>query len=541
MGSKKPINRVNDILDAFRGSPKKTIRELKRLVREGQETGDVVLIGAAYRAIAYTCIHNDDRDGALSNAIKAVALLKDTGEYKLLANAYNVLGYAYAEQENNQLALANYDKAYRILRRHRIVDDNRLYVINNLSTCYHMMGDSKAAIRYLHESLELTHAHFPDNYTDILMFSVNLAENHVDLKEYEKAREILQSISGLIEKCDYPALTCDYYLRRAFIEYQLENRAEGDRLVDEAFALVGGASEAYPLYEDLRLIARILVRNGDRERGEKVLGWMSAYAENHPDTMEQLIACRMMADYYGNTGEHERANAYYEKLDKLYEKRLSELKSIQLNVYHRMRDADAEIHKLNEKIRESEENASREPLTKLLNRAALLRVSSEFIELAAKKKERVGAIFIDIDFFKECNDTYGHAKGDEIIRDIARACQKEDTANVRFARYGGDEFFGIAHGLCDEKLAEIARRIAGRVRKADIPNEKNPNGGRVTLSIGVANVVITDRTNTIIDIANYADKAVYHAKETGKNAIYLLDYDRREEEEKDSLFVRIDF
>lgn len=541
MDNKKTIQRVREITDTYRRNPNKTIKELKRLVKEGQETGDIVLIGAAYRAIAYVCIQTGDRGGSLSSAIKAVAMLKDTEEYKLLANAYNVLGFSYNEQENFQMALASYDKAYRILRKHRIYDDNRLYVLNNISSSYSLMGDVKSAIQYLNECLELVHTRFPDNTSDMLMFSVNLADKHMKLGEYEKARDILKSAAAWIEETDRRALACDYYLRCASIEYGTENWAEGNKYTDEAFNLIDDETDAYPLYEDLREIAHILVKNGDRERVKKIFDLMADYAERNPDTIEQLCSCRMIAEYYRSIGEYELALDAYERLDELYDKRLNEVKAIQLNVHRRMQEADVEINKLNRRIKENEKLVSREPLTGLLNRAALLRVSSEFIETAAKKKERVGAIFIDIDYFKECNDTYGHAKGDEIIREIARVCQKEDKGNVRFARYGGDEFFGITHGLNDGELAEIAKRIAARIREADIPNEKNPNGHRVTLSIGLVNVSIAERTNTIIDIANYADKAVYHAKSTGKNSIYMLDHSGEEAEESSTAFVRIDF
>ena len=535
MNSKKTIKRVEDATDAYRQNPKKAVKALKKLVKEGQETGDTVLIGAAYRAIAYICIQTGDRDGSLPNALKAVALLKDTDEYSLLANAYNMLGYAYTEKESFQMALANYDKAYRILQKHRIYDNNRLYVLNNIAYDYALIGDNESAIRFLKESLAYAHEKFPDNDSDLLMISVNLADKYERLGEYEAAREILQSAVKWAETADFAPLACDYHLRCAIVEYKTGNAAEGDRhAIDDTM-------DAYPLYEDLREISHILIGNGERERARRIFDLMAGYAERNPDTIEQLCAWRMMADYYRSAGDTGRALDAYERLDGLYNKRMDELKSIQLNVHRKMQEADIEIGKLGRKIRESEEIASREPLTGLLNRAALLRISSEFIDIAAKKRECVGAIFIDIDFFKECNDTYGHAKGDEIIREIARACRKEDKANVRFARYGGDEFFGITHGLKDGELAEIAKRIAARIRKADIPNEKNPNGHRVTLSVGLANMIVTERTNTIIDIANYADKAVYHAKNAGKNAIYMLDHSCGDAEESNAVFIQIDF
>ena len=156
-----------------------------------------------------------------------------------------------------------------------------------------------------------------------------------------------------------------------------------------------------------------------------------------------------------------------------------------------------------------------------------------------QKKQKVGAIFIDIDYFKECNDTYGHTKGDEIIKKVANACKKEEKSNICFARYGGDEFFGITRGLNDDEVVDIAKRICSRIREENIPNEKSPCGNKLTLSAGVVNVAITDHTDTIIEIANYADKAVYHAKNSGKNAIYLLEYGKSNK--IGATFVNIDF
>ena len=78
-------------------------------------------------------------------------------------------------------------------------------------------------------------------------------------------------------------------------------------------------------------------------------------------------------------------------------------------------------------------------------------------------------------------------------------------------------------------MIAIAQRICERIRKADIPNELNPNGHRVTLSMGVVNVPVTHHTDTIIEIANYADKAVYHAKNTGKNRICFLEHGKKKD------------
>lgn len=533
--------RIDKAVEAYGEDTAGLIKELKRFIREGRESGDIVLIGAAYRqlAVAYTGLNK--RGEVLSNALRAVAMLEGCEDRLLISKAYNVLGYAYAEQENNQMALVFYEKAYQILRQHRVRDRSMVFVLNNLATSYHLMGDCKTSIRLLDECISITRAECPENYTDLAIYSVNLAECRKDNNEPEKAREILKEMANWVDRVDFKDLACDFYLRSALIAYRLGDGEEGTRCTDMAVSLAGDTNYAYALFEDFRQVAHILIEKGDAGRAEKIIKLMRDYSEKKPDTIDQLVACRAMADYYNGFGETGRAIEYYKRLDELYFKRLSELKEIQLDVHRRMQDADAEIRKLSKKIRQSEESASIEPLTKLLNRSALLKVSAEFIALAEKRKEKVGAIFIDIDLFKECNDTYGHATGDEIIKTVAQACRREDAENVRFARYGGDEFFGITHGLKDSEVVEIARRISDRIRKADIPNEKNPNGHRVTLSVGVVNVAISERTNTIIDIANYADKAAYHAKDSGKNAIYLLEYELTDRGTVNTSFVKIDF
>ncbi len=541
MAKKKAPEMVAEVVVTYSRDPKRQEKELKKLVKLGRETGDAVLIGAAYRSLAVVCAGMERRDELLSYALKAVALLEDCGDHSLLSNAYNVLGFAYAEQENNQMSMAYYDKAYQLIKRHRIWDRNRVYALNNLASCYHTLGDCRASIRMFRETLELAHTYTPDAYSDFARYTLNLADSHRDCGEPETARDILASMADWVDKVDFKAITCDYYLRYAILSYQLGDREKGDRLVDEAIALSDHAAYASPLYEDFREAAHALIQNKDWKRAEKITNLMLGYAESRKDTLDQLVACRALADYYSSTGEDARALEYYRRLDSLFETRLSELKKIQFNVHKNIRIAEAEIRKLNRKLRENEKSLSKEPLTGLLNRAALLRLSSEFISTAAEKNESVGAIFIDIDFFKECNDTYGHAKGDEIIKEVARACQKENADNVRFARYGGDEFFGIAHGLRDDELVGIARRICDRMRKADIPNEKNPDGQRVTLSVGVVNVAVTERTNTIIDIANFADKAVYYAKRTGKNAIYMLHHGHAVDEGIEPAYEKIEF
>ena len=540
MKKNKAVLAVEKVVKAYSDDRKKLFGELNRLVAEGQQTGDVLLIGAAYHQIAVELRDSTDRNSLLTNALKAVAFLAGSDEHELVARAYLTLGYAYSEQGNYQLQLENYDKAYSIIKKHRIKGIQRINAMNNLSTCYHELGDCKTAIRLLGECLNLAKTEFPEDYISLAMCTLNLSEYYKDDNEPEKSVEILDSMTEWLERIPFKPLICDYYLKRAAVSYILEDRENGDCCTDKAFSLFSDDIFPSPVYDDLCKVSKHLFNNGDRFRSEKLLKFMDIYSENHTGTFEKLFVLRTYANFYKRFGEYERAAEYYEKLEAVCDVRMRELEGAHLGLHRSVKEADMALSKLRRKMKKNEKQYSLEPMTKLMNRSALLKVSSEFIETAAKRKKKVGAIFIDIDCFKECNDTYGHARGDEIIREVADACRCEEKSNIRFARYGGDEFFGITLGLTDEQVAQTAMSICRRIREADIPNEKSPHGHRLTLSVGIVNSVIKDCSSTILEIANLADKAVYHAKSAGRNAIYMLRYVDSEENDPDMDYIRIE-
>ena len=327
----------------------------------------------------------------------------------------------------------------------------------------------------------------------------------------------------------------DYYLRLAGYAYELNDIEEGRRLTLTALEVVPDGVYPTPLYDDLREIGHYAIVHHQIDVADKIYDIMKVFEEKGKGALEETLAYRFMADYHRGKNDYQKAAEYYAKLDEIYEKRMKEQKGSQCKAYIKMKLADMELNRINKKMKEQEFLASREPLTGLLNRSALLDISTEFIAQAYKRKQKVGAIFVDIDYFKECNDTYGHTRGDEIIKLVADICKKEESDNIRFARYGGDEFFGITRGLKDEDVLAIAKRICSSINSKAIPNEHSPYK-LLTISVGVINVPVNDNTKTIIDMVKFADKAMYHAKNDGKNTIYQLD----QHVGNDFLFKKID-
>ncbi len=168
----------------------------------------------------------------------------------------------------------------------------------------------------------------------------------------------------------------------------------------------------------------------------------------------------------------------------------------------------------NEKMQELRLQASQDPLTGLKNRR---RFGEDLrTELARSRREdTVGAVLmLDLDNFKQVNDTLGHPAGDRTIADIAGVLRGRMRATDVVARLGGDEF-AIVLPRCElDEAEEVADAIAKAIRMHTPPGEAAPP---ITASIGVA--TFGPRAESYDAVLSAADNAMYEAKRAGRDSI----------------------
>ena len=136
-----------------------------------------------------------------------------------------------------------------------------------------------------------------------------------------------------------------------------------------------------------------------------------------------------------------------------------------------------------------------------------------------RENSPLSLLLIDLDHFKAYNDTYGHSMGDDVLRRFARILESCANRPVDLAvRYGGEEFAVILPNVELEGAMHVAELIQAQVERHDIKHSASPTRPRITISIGVteANPTSGMSMNEFID---NADKALYRAKENGRNKI----------------------
>lgn len=158
-------------------------------------------------------------------------------------------------------------------------------------------------------------------------------------------------------------------------------------------------------------------------------------------------------------------------------------------------------------------------LTGIANRRQFDRSLERELRRARRDGQPLSLIFLDLDEFKRFNDTYGHARGDDVLRQVAQ------TLNETFrrggdlvARYGGEEFAVILPGVDARRAALYAERLRRRIWRLGISHGAAHAADRVTLSGGVA-TVLPSQIATPHELLSAADEALYRAKCLGRNQI----------------------
>jgi diguanylate cyclase (GGDEF)-like protein len=175
----------------------------------------------------------------------------------------------------------------------------------------------------------------------------------------------------------------------------------------------------------------------------------------------------------------------------------------------RLREREGELRHL----------AFHDPLTGLANRTLFYERVEHAVDTHTRSGSTLAVLFIDLDGFKQVNDSLGHHAGDTVLTEVAARLGRCVRASDTLARFGGDEFAVLAEQLTSPTDAKIiGEKVVQAMQKSF---DVNDEPAKVTVSVGVA--IHQPGTVTADDIVHRADDAMYHAKLCGKNRYFIAE------------------
>ncbi len=162
------------------------------------------------------------------------------------------------------------------------------------------------------------------------------------------------------------------------------------------------------------------------------------------------------------------------------------------------------------------EAAIKDALTGLYNRRYFYDTGEKLFADAVRENARLTCAMIDIDNFKQVNDTHGHATGDRVLRNVAGILTNRMRESDIVARLGGEEFCILSVNMEQKNAKKVFENIRKMTAKSLVKNDENQKTG-ATISIGVA----TNPTETIEEMIKRADQLLYDAKERGRNKVVI--------------------
>ncbi|WP_455756963.1 GGDEF domain-containing protein [Sulfurimonas sp.] len=161
--------------------------------------------------------------------------------------------------------------------------------------------------------------------------------------------------------------------------------------------------------------------------------------------------------------------------------------------------------------------ANNDPMTNIFNRRYLLEIADVYIKTSKREKTDLCVVMLDIDHFKNINDTYGHDVGDKVIIACADIVKQNIRETDIFARFGGEEFVILLPNTNIDGAFDLCDKIRMLIEANILENDVS-----VTVSMGITKY--NDKSEDIDALIKKADLGLYEAKETGRNQVVRREF-----------------
>lgn len=455
-------------------------------------------------------------DEAVKSCMEAIGKYEELGEYFWCARSQNLLGIIYGAMDNEIMAVDCYITGLEYSRRHQVKGLIHLFY-SNIGTRYLELGDTARALDFFIKGMK----DLKDNGKELpVLYDRWMIVNYLNLGvAYLRLNKLTESESNLAAAMELSDTTEDDSYRftilcglsRLYLAMGSEDYARDNLTTMMEYVRLKSAP-VNDFMQDMISFTFILKTIKEYDLWRECLEEFDQLSMEVKSPSVMLQAVEFWVDYYNDRGMEKEYNLMCIRHTHLYmelKKYTNQDKIMALN-------AKLELQKAEDDIKAARLRLEKDDVTGLKNRYAMQKHGSKKVEEARKNRTMLAVGILDVDHFKELNDTYGHLRGDTALKQVGGILDNCLDGYGDIYRYGGDEFvLIIPNGTCE--LAEkIAQKIRRSIAKNHIPNKIAPINGELTISLGICCCIPREK-DRLEDLFDIADGILYQVKNNGRN------------------------
>ena len=514
-GNKEAAELIARMLDQKNRIDEGILDTLSRLMELAEASGDDAFLGFVHYHTADS-VYALEIDYSLFryHIGRAILFLRRAGEDVLLTRAFN---YAGVDASNNgDFAVAYFHMMNALDICKRLGDEYLQSIVTyNIGQVFARIDVPDKALEYVRLSNDLQQRSMSEDdiyyYQNIINGFFAEGVLNIALGNLEDAKKADAKIRAMEEATGNPEST-NVSIPISFLRLQIaileEDADRTEHYCAHALHIMRDAPRLFGYFTDIRDLCMFLIKRDRLTIVRSILDTISdTILSSGVHRMKQLLS-GIEIEYYKKTGEREKLTEYFLAQHDASEELAREQKGIYLLS---MEIVDV-MNELRQERSDLEERVRTDSLTGIPNRYGMEYSIESVFGHAQRESTSFAVEILDINGFKEYNDTYGHQAGDECLRSVAQEIEtlgREEHFDC--ARYGGDEFVMIFENRTDEDLLRIAGLLNDRLEKLNIPHKKDTVTGTVTVSQGICNAVPSGSSKPADYLAR-ADKNLYQSK-----------------------------
>lgn len=515
---------INRVMEQRKNEGILGAEECQKILAYAAESKSEVLFGLGYYYFAEHCWVENDGEKTMHCLTECTKYFQTAQMYEFLARTYNMLGAVSDSRNNKAVALNYYYLGLQCAEKYRFS-----YVLgmitSNIAHILVRMKQFEGALALYLRSVEQY-----EEAEDGLFLNYNMTESmahagscYLWLGEKRKAYELLERIEQIKkEQPDriYSEISIEIFRGECFVAQ--DKREESLQCISAILGFLEDESSLGDISGRLANISALLLHFDAYDEMEKLFRKIAAletenrtvlFMDMYPYWSKALLSKNRMEEYVECTEQYFQAYEKDKENGRQVAARIMELQD-------RFRSVEKEQERMIASNRMLEALALYDSMTNLANRTLFNEQESRKFEEAQKQGKLFGVELLDIDFFKQYNDRYGHLAGDACIEAVASVLRGLGDERVFCGRYGGDEFVIIYSNMTPEEIEEIAKRIQSSIREKKIAHGASECSDIITVSQGIF-VKVPEELNREWDFNAMADTALYCAKRAGKNRYHI--------------------